>query len=144
MQSGELIASDLAAQWGQLGARLQLLSLPAQFFDRALDAAHAWCAGWSADFPDPEGFFPPLLATYPVYRDEQITALLGQARSRCDQEERLQLFREVDRLLVAERCALVQTSYGATVVLRRPWVHGLRAMPLNGPTTPLDQVVVRH
>ena len=61
-----------------------------------------------------------------------------------DQEERIQLFRDVDRLLVAERYALLPTRYVASILLRRSWVHGLRAAPLNGLSTPLDQVVVRH
>ena len=112
--------------------------------DGSLDTAHAWYLGWAADFPDPEGFFPPLLANHPVLQDEEITALLTQARTRRDQEERIQLFREVDRLLVAERCAVLPTAYGASLLLRRPWVHGLHATPVNGPSTPLDQVVVRR
>jgi ABC-type oligopeptide transport system substrate-binding subunit len=97
-----------------------------------------------ADFPDPEAFFSPLLAVMPVFRDEEISALLGEARARSDQDERMALFREIDRLLVAERCALLPTTYGASVLLCRPWVHGLRSSPLLGPMTPLDQVVVRR
>ena len=147
-RGGHELASDLAAQWGQLGARVQVLSTPLQSFFAAsgpLETAHAWYGGWNADFPDPEGFLPPFLGgSFPVFRDEEITDLLRQARARCHQEERIQLFRDIDRLLVAERCAVLPTTYGTLVLLRRPWVHGLRAMPVNGPSTPLDQVIVRH
>ncbi|MEK6275755.1 MAG: ABC transporter substrate-binding protein [Actinomycetota bacterium] len=135
---------DLAAQWGRLGARVKVLSAPLQSFGAALEVAHAWHALWVADFPDPEGVFPPLLAVFPFLRDEEITALLDQARALRDQDERMRLFREVDRLLVAERCALLPTTYRAVVLLRRPWVHGLRSTPVLGPSTPLDQVVVRR
>ena len=141
---GNELCSRIAKQWGQLGARVKIVSAPIQSFERALESAHAWYQGWAADFPDPEGFFPPLLATYPVFRDAEITSLLDQARTRGDQEERIQLFREVDRLLVADRCALLPTAYGARVLLRRPWVHDLHATSLFGPSTPLDQVIVRH
>jgi len=141
----ELRESNLAAQWGRLGVRIKVLSAPLEsFFTGPLEAAHAWCGGWSADFPDPEGFIPPLLANYPIFRNEEITALVGKARTCRDQEQRIQLFRDIDRLLVADRCALVPIGYGAAVLLRRPWVHGLHAMPLLGPSTPLDQVIVRH
>jgi oligopeptide transport system substrate-binding protein len=135
---------DLAEQWGRLGARVKVLSAPMLSLGAAIEVAHAWGFAWVTDFPDPAGFFPPLLATYPVFRDEEITALLGQARARSDQDERMRLFREVDRLLVAERCALLPTMYPADVLLRRPWVHGLRSSPLLGPMTPLDQVVVQR
>jgi ABC-type transport system substrate-binding protein len=141
---GEAVGRDLAAQWRRLGARVKVLSAPLQSWAAELEVAHAWHMGFSADFPDPEGFLPPLLAVYPVFRDEEITALLGQARARTDQDERMRLFREVDRLLVAERCAVLPTKYSAVVLLRRPWVHGLRSTPLLGPSTPLDQVVVRR
>jgi ABC-type transport system substrate-binding protein/class 3 adenylate cyclase len=135
---------DLAEQWRRLGARVKVLSAPLQSFPAAYEVAHAWCWGWLADFPDPEAFFSPLLAVMPVFRDEEISALLGEARARSDQDERMALFREIDRLLVAERCALLPTTYGASVLLCRPWVHGLRSSPLLGPMTPLDQVVVRR
>jgi len=141
---GREIGRDLAAQWGRLGARVKALSAPEQSLTAAIDVAHAWCWTWGADFPDPEGFFPPLLAIFPASRNEEITALLDRARVLRDQDERMRLFREVDRLLVAERCAMLPMTYGAVVVLRRPWVHGLRSTPLNAPSTPLDQVVVRH
>jgi ABC-type transport system substrate-binding protein len=135
---------DLAEQWRRLGARVKVLSAPMLSFGATYEAAHAWYWGMVADFPDPAGLFSPLFAVMPVFRDEEITALLGEARARSDQDERIGIFREVDRLLVAERCALLPTTYAASVLLRRPWVHGLRSSPLLGPPTPLDQVVVRH
>jgi ABC-type transport system substrate-binding protein len=138
------VGRDIAAQWGRLGARVKVLSAPLLSLGATIEVAHAWGLGWVADFPDPAGFLPPLFVSYPVFRDEEITALLGQARARSDRDERIRLFREVDRLLVAERCALLPTSYPASVLLRRPWVHGLRSSPLLGPMTPLDQVVVQR
>jgi len=135
-------ARDLAVQWRRLGARV--LPVPMQSFAAAIESAHAWYYGWSAESPDPEAFFQPMLAELPIYRDEEIIALLGRARALRDQDERMRLFREADRLLVAEQCALLPMRYEATMLLRRPWVHGLRPTPLLGPSTPLDQAVVRR
>ena len=121
---------------------MQVVFAPGRsFLSGPPEGVHARLMSWSADFPDPEGFFPPVLATSAFYSDEEITALLAQARARSDQEERIRLFREIDRLLVAERCAALPMAYGGSVLLRRPWVHGLHATPL-APSTPLDQVVV--
>jgi ABC-type transport system substrate-binding protein/class 3 adenylate cyclase len=135
---------DLAEQWRRLGARVKVLSAPMLSFGAAYKVAHAWYWGWVADFPDPAGFLSSLFAVMPVFRDEEITALLGEARARRDQDERIGIFREVDRLMVAERCAVLPTTYSASVLLRRPWVHGLRSNPLLGPMNPVDQVVVRR
>ena len=56
------------------------------------------------------------------------------------QDERLELYGRVDRLLVAEWVLLVPVAYLRTTLLRRPWVHGLWANTL----TPfrLDGVIV--
>ena len=138
------VGQDVAVQWGRLGARVNVLSMKAHHsFDAVMDAGNAWCLGWAADFPDPEGLFQPMLATLPLYRDEEIVALLGEARTLRDQDERTRLFREVDRLLVAERCALLPLGYPATMLLRRHWVDGLSWTPLD-PSTSLDHAIVRR
>ena len=43
------------------------------------DDAHMWWTGWTADYPDPDGFFRGLLTLghWPFYRDEDILELLG-------------------------------------------------------------------
>jgi oligopeptide transport system substrate-binding protein len=104
-----------------------------------------WLTSWLADFPDPDGFFRGLLTdpSDPVADEEktgELTDLLNQARASRNQDERLELYGRVDRLLVAEWVLLVPLAYLRLAVLRRPWVHGLWANAL----TPfrLDGVIV--
>ena len=67
---------------------------------------------------------------------------MNRARASRDQDERLALYGQVDRLLVAEWVVLVPLAYPRTALLRRAWVHGLWANAL----TPLrlDGVMVER
>jgi ABC-type transport system substrate-binding protein/class 3 adenylate cyclase len=107
--------------------------------------AQMWLTSWLADYPDPDGFFRGLLADPcdPVTDPEQTRAivdLLDRARASRDQDARLALYGEVDRLLVAEWVVLVPIAYARTALLYRPWVHGLWANALT--TYRLDAVIV--
>jgi ABC-type transport system substrate-binding protein/class 3 adenylate cyclase len=102
---------------------------------------------WLADYPDPDGFFRGLLTDPcdPIAGEEQTRELVGlmnRARASRDQDERLELYGQLDRLLVAEWVVLVPLAYARTTLLRRPWVHGLWANAL----TPLrfDAVMVER
>jgi ABC-type transport system substrate-binding protein/class 3 adenylate cyclase len=106
-----------------------------------------WMGAWLADYPDPDGFFRGLLVDPddPIADEAQtreLVELMNRARASRDQDERLALYGQVDRLLVAEWAVLVPFSYARTALLRRPWVHGLWANAL----TPLrfDAVMVER
>ena len=134
-------APALVEQWAELGARVTVVPVAPHVDSRDLDGAHFWLAGWTADYPDPEGFFRGLFElAWPFYRDEDLHELLERARFVTDQDERMRLFHEVDRLWVSERAALLPISYPRVMQLRRPWVEGLSANPLS--RAQLDQVVV--
>jgi hypothetical protein len=102
-----------------------------------------WVTGWTADYPDPDGFFRGLFRSeWAFYRDEDLDELLAEARTLGNQAERLRLYHEVDRLWVAEHAGILPLSYGRAMLLRRPWVEGLWASPLS--RAHLDEVVVRR
>jgi ABC-type transport system substrate-binding protein len=84
----------------------------------------------------------PFLATQPVPLGEEVAALLDQARSARSRDEHLDLYRAVDRQLVAEDAWVIPTVYDVWHVLHRPHVEGLWAHPLGIGT--LDEVVVRR
>ena len=90
-------------------------------------ATDLWLTGWTADFPDPDGFFRGLFVRDegPFHVDDEIEELLLRARSLQDQGERMRLYHELDRLWVAERAAILPLSYGRVMLLTRPWVRGL-------------------
>jgi ABC-type transport system substrate-binding protein/class 3 adenylate cyclase len=135
---------EIARQWSQLGARIEVNVL--SFSDveaAAIDGtADAWLWGWTADVPDPYGMLDGLLGWGPLYRDAEIVGLLERARSVSVQDERIGLYREVERLWIAERAAIIPIGYLRETVVRRPWVEGLWVTPLS--MGPLDGVVIRR
>jgi oligopeptide transport system substrate-binding protein len=128
-------------QLSELGARFEfhLTSGPVACADVA--DAHLWFAGWTADYPDPDGLFRGLFAAdWPFYRDEEIDDLLARSHRSLDQGERMRLFHELDRLWVGEHAAIVPILYPRVQLLRRPWVEDCWAGPLTGPVADLAVV----
>jgi oligopeptide transport system substrate-binding protein len=130
----------LAAHWAELGAHVDVVQTE-KVMPSTIGDNHLWISGWWADYPDPDGFFRGLFRVgWPFYRDEKIAELLDEGRSLRDQHERLRIYYEIDRLWVAENAAILPLSYGRDLILRRPWVDGVRANPLHRPQ--LDGIVV--
>lgn len=132
-----------ASQWQALGVRLRQEWVP---FDRIYAEAGQPCSfwewGWISDYPDPHGFLGAMLEQHytPVPVDAALAQLLAHARSSQSRDERLRLYRDLDRRLVAEGVWLIPIAYDAWQILRRPWVEGLWGTPLG--LGALDDVVV--
>jgi len=142
----EVLQEPITAALLEVGLRVEFSVNPrgARVSDTPTDL---WMGAWLADYPDPDGFFRGLLVDPddPVADEAQtreLVELMNRARASRDQDERLALYGQVDRLLVAEWAVLVPFSYARTALLRRPWVHGLWANAL----TPLrfDAVMVER
>ena len=133
----------LAEQWAEaLGARIAVRHVVGHLWPDDLGDEQIWVSGWTADYPDPDGFFRGLFKAsgWPFYRDAEIEDILERARSLQNQGERMRLYHELDRLWVHERAAIIPLLYGRTLLLRRPWVSGVWATPLT--RVQLDEVVV--
>ncbi len=128
--------------WRPIGARIEITRRKAHVDWDSLGDAHMWWTGWTADYPDPDGFFRGLLTLgqWPFYRDDDILELLERGRSLRDQGERMRVYHEVDHLWVGERAAILPIAYPRSTLLRRPWVKGLWASALS--RAHLDTVVV--
>ncbi len=98
----------------------------------ALVECDAWLSAWQADYPDPDGFFRGLLSKrhLAVLGDAELGELLASARASRDREQRLQLYREVDRRLVTQ-ALMVPVHYGRSVLLQRPGTEGIWANALT-------------
>ena len=130
----------LAEQFAAIGVRVRFESRGKHF--GVSQETHAWFAGWHADYPDPDGFYLGLLELgLPLYRDDETDAVLARARISRDRDERLRLYREFERTWIGQRAALVPLSYARQLVLRRPYVEGLRLNPMGA--FHLEQVVVQ-
>jgi ABC-type transport system substrate-binding protein len=132
----------LVEQWTALGAHLKVRGDERHFWAEGLGDAQLWVSHWKADYPDPDGFFRGLLTSdLPFYKDEDIEELLERGRSLGNQDERMRIYHELDRLWVAEHAAILPLSYGRSIAVRRPWIEGYWANPLSKAS--IDQVVVR-
>jgi ABC-type transport system substrate-binding protein len=132
----------IAELWRPIGAKVNPVPKRAPVDWDDLDDAHMWWTGWTADYPDPDGFFRGFLTLgqWPFYRDDDILELLEKGRSLRDQGERMRVYHEVDHLWVGEHAAILPIAYPRSSLLRRPWVEGLWASPLS--RAHLDNVVI--
>jgi oligopeptide transport system substrate-binding protein len=130
-----------AGQWRDLGVRLQ--QVPARFDDFRTEVEKPgsianW--GWSSDYPDPEGMLSTYLAAQAVVAPDEVSTLVARARASQDRDARLELFREADRMLVAEQTWIVPVIYDAFAVLHRNNVKGFWSNPMG--MSSLGDVVV--
>jgi ABC-type transport system substrate-binding protein len=134
---------ELAEQLAAVGVRAQFTYVPTVAIPDALEQdADACVWGFNADYPDPSGMLYSVMTLAPTfYRDSEIEALLERARSLRDQDERLRMYREVERLWIGEQAAIVPYQYSRRLTLRRPWIEGLWLHGLGSST--LAEVVVR-
>ena len=140
----ELLHDPIAAALGGIGLGVEFVVHPRAA--RVADTpSNLWLSAWLADYPDPDGFFRGLLTdpSDPIAgldETRRLVELLDRARASRDQDERLRIYGEVDRLLVAEWVTVIPLAYSRTALLHRPWVHGLWANALT--SLRLDGVTV--
>ncbi len=130
-------------QWRELGVQVRQEWVPAAALASEANGDNTfWEWGWGTDYPDPHGMLAGFLESQPVGHDDERARLVGLARSLRSRDDRLQLYRDADRRLVAERTWVVPTIYDKHYLLHRPWLQGLWASPLGIST--MDEVVVRR
>jgi oligopeptide transport system substrate-binding protein len=98
--------------------------------------------GWSSDYPDPDGLLSTFLAAQASVAPDEVTATVARARASHDRDARLELFREADRMLVAEQTWIVPVVYDGFAVVHRRHVEGFWPNPLG--MAPLDRIVVHR
>jgi oligopeptide transport system substrate-binding protein len=124
----------LVRQLGVIGVRVNAQHGGRQFSDKLDPEADLWVQGWSADFPDPDGFFRGLLTwryRAVVERVPEIASVYERARSLTEKEERLRLFQQIDRMLVNELAVVIPLAYPRSNYMVRSWVHGLEITPIT-------------
>jgi ABC-type transport system substrate-binding protein len=110
------------------------------------DLAHMTVIGWSADYPDPDGM---LRVTFhskggvknPRWRNPRYDNLVEEAAKVTDHARRMALYREADRILVAEDAVVMPLTYGQGRMLVKPWVT---LPPSPSIFVPLNAIVVER
>ncbi len=102
---------------------------------------HMVAYGWCADYPDPENFLDVLYhseSDFNVsgYSNPEVDALLEEARVELDVNRRLELYEQIESLLLADY-ATVPLRHGVSDVLVSDRIEGFVLVPIGAPIIPL-------
>jgi ABC-type oligopeptide transport system substrate-binding subunit len=125
-------AESLRAQWREtLGVEVVWKTMDlAEYIDRlARERPHMWDMGWRADYPDPDSFLRVSDAWF-GWRNEAYEKLVEGARRVMNQEERMRIYRQADRILVEEAPILPRT-YSRRHRLVKPWMRRYPMSPMG-------------
>jgi ABC-type transport system substrate-binding protein len=130
------IVDELSAT---LGVSITVEQAPWEQFQKEMSAGEydMWILGWSADYPDPQDFLDLLFhSSSPLnqtgYSSPPADQLLEEARLETDDNRRLELYAQAERLILEEAPWLPLYS-GLEAWLVKPYVHGFRVPPVVVP-----------
>jgi oligopeptide transport system substrate-binding protein len=119
-------------RYGEMGSVPSRLSSP---------APHLWLGHGESVLPDPCGYLQPAASRpYTGWQDERFERLLARARQAGDRRERLELYRQADRVLI-EQAAVLPLAYAAWGYVFKPWI----GLPAHRPMQdwPVQDIVIR-
>ena len=86
------------------------------------DPPHLFLWGWVADYPDPDNFLRECnIPAKTCWQNEDYDRLVEQARRIMNQEQRMVLYRQADRILI-EEAPIMPVCYYRMHLLVKPWV----------------------
>jgi oligopeptide transport system substrate-binding protein len=97
---------------------------PGEYYPTRLegDCPHLFQYAWQGDYPDPDSFLRVGFGNYPTgWEEKAYIQRVEQAMQITDQEERMQLYQQADRLLI-EAAAVLPLTYSRSHLLIKPWV----------------------
>jgi peptide/nickel transport system substrate-binding protein/oligopeptide transport system substrate-binding protein len=125
-----LIIEDLAA----IGIRVNVTRHTATEARKPLDQpghGNVFCGNWFADFPDSDNFFYIFFHSESnavrgiYYRSPDVDRKIIEARRSNDVEQRTQIYRELDQMVIRE-APIATLFHERLFVLHKPHVRGLR------------------
>lgn len=117
----------LLAQWQEhLGVKLKVTVLNWSDMLTRLEQnpPHLFRMGWAADYPDPDNFLRKgaHAREWLGWHNEAYEALMERARHSTSQTERLELYRQADKILV-EEAIIAPMLYSQGHIMLKPWVR---------------------
>ncbi len=133
-----LITKNLQVQWlKNLGIQVNWTRLNfKEFYQRSLSNKPSLSfVGWSADYIDPHNFFVDahwnrLQDQEYLWDHQEFKRLVQKSKEVFNQEERIKLYKQADRILV-EEAPIIPLAYSRDQGLQKPWVKGLNFSPLR-------------
>jgi len=127
---------ELSRQWCEhLGIEIDFIGIDPQDTDewtKKRTTSQLCIAGWGADYPDPDNFLrqSSIISTLRSlgWRDAEYDRLLEQAARTRDRAKRMAMYRQADRLLVAEQALALPIAYGYNQQIHvvKPWVKNFK------------------
>jgi ABC-type oligopeptide transport system substrate-binding subunit/class 3 adenylate cyclase/tetratricopeptide (TPR) repeat protein len=125
-RGNEPICEYLGAQWrDNLGIEITWKTMEFSILLPMLDDALPciFINGWQADYPDPHNFLmPSSVLNSSRWRNKVYEGLVEEARRITDHGERMDLYRQADKILV-EEAGIMPLMYGRKHLLVKPWVR---------------------
>ena len=123
----------LRAQWREsLGVDIPWESMEWSLFRDTMDREppHLFLAAWGADYPDPNNFLrESWFLDRTRWQNKVYNILVEKARRLTDQGERMELYRQADRILV-EEAPIMPLIYSRQGLLVKPWVRKYPTSPI--------------
>jgi oligopeptide transport system substrate-binding protein len=123
----------LRAQWREsLGVDIPWESMEWSLFRDRMDREppHLFLAAWGADYPDPNNFLrESWFLDRTRWQNKVYNILVEKARRLTDQGERMDLYRQADRILV-EEAPIMPLIYSRQGLLVKPWVRKYPTSPI--------------
>jgi len=99
---------------------------------------------WFADFPDPDNFLFSLFhsqspSNYGHYSNPTVDRLLEQARSEGDYLKRIESYRQIEALIMAD-APVVNLMYSTSEMLFQSYVQGMELNPLGERYIPMKKI----
>jgi peptide/nickel transport system substrate-binding protein/oligopeptide transport system substrate-binding protein len=144
LQEHEAIKRDLE----RLGLKVELFTAESwQYYKTAVlgkrpGAMYRYI--WYADFPDPDNFLFSLFhsqspSNHGHYSNPTVDRLLEQARSEGDYLKRIELYRQIETLIMAD-APVVNLVYYTYETLSQSYVQGIELNPLGGRYVPMKKI----
>lgn len=101
------------------------------------NVGHVYTFGWCADYPDPQNFLDVLFHSQSPqniggYHNPDVDALLEAARTEQDAAARLDLYAQIEEMIIADAPAAF-VNHAVTAVLVKPYVNSYELTPLGIP-----------
>jgi oligopeptide transport system substrate-binding protein len=124
VQWSEVLGVDITWEFAEWGKFLDLLDSKRRSI---------WLAGYFVDYPDPDSIFRVEdFNRLCGWQNETYDNLVEEARRVLDQEARMKMYQQADRIAV-EEVPILPLAYGRFHLLVKPWVKNLIFSGVNPP-----------
>jgi oligopeptide transport system substrate-binding protein len=135
----EMVAAEMKLQWREsLGIETTFQRTTISVDPSLVPEIQAMFMGWAADYPDPDNF----LHQSSIYsnlsnwgwEDSRYEEFIETAARTPDRTLRLEMYRQADRLLVAQDVLIIPVGYGnvrGSTDLVKPWIKNFHQNALG-------------